>query len=522
MERRLPLWREAEHSLSVALVNPPTITAPASLSYYGAVPPLGLAYVAAAAREAGHAVTLIDATGEALERRRPWSTGVGEMVLQGLDTDEILARVPPGTDVVGVSHMFLHQWPWLHGFLGAARRRFPEAKLVVGGENATAYRHAIFAATNAPDVCVLGEAEETFVALLSTIARGAPLDEVAGIAYREGGGFVQTGPRMRIGDVDAIARPAWDLVPVEAYLRRGLSAGVDRGRSMPVLTSRGCPYRCTFCSSPSMWTTRYTRRDPEKVLDEIEALRDRFGITNVELSDLTAMLTKEWILELCTAVRRRRLGVTLQLPTGTRSEAIDREAAEAMLAAGVRNFTYAPESGSERVLSAVKKRVKLDRLRMSLRDVVRAGIVTHGSIIIGFPGETFADLAATWRLTQRLADDGLHTLGVMIFTPYPGSAIYEELRDSGRIREDDAWLYGALLRSAGGGRSHHEHLSSWHLGTLQLAMLLTFFARQYLRRPGRVVDVLRNLAASRQHSVMDQFLATKLRQLRERVGRRIE
>ena len=102
------------------------------------------------------------------------------------------------------------------------------------------------------------------------------------------------------------------------------------------------------------------------ILDEIEALRDRFGITNVEFSDLTAMLTKEWILELCTAVRRRRLGVTLQLPTGTRSEAIDRAAAEALLAAGVRNFTLAPDAGPARVPRA-------GTTRGTTRPLVRSG-----------------------------------------------------------------------------------------------------------------------------------------------------
>ncbi len=251
------------------------------------------------------------------------------------------------------------------------------------------------------------------------------------------------------------------------------------------------------------------------VVDEIEGLRDRYGIRNVDLNDLTAMLTKDWILELCEEVEARGLNVTLQLPSGTRSEAIDQEAAEAMFRAGVRNFTYAPESGSEEVLRRIKKRVKLPSLRRSLRGAISAGLQTHASIIIGFPGERWQDLWQSWRLSQALADDGLHTLSVMVFAPYPGSALYEELRKSGRLIEDEAWYYGALLRSAGGGRSHHDFLDARALGGIQLAMLLTFFARQYLQRPERLVSIVGNLAKGEQRNVMDQFLATKLRQLRE-------
>lgn len=522
MSVSLPKWSAptvARRPVKVALVAPPTITAPKTLSFYGAVPPLGLAYVAAAAEQAGHKVEVVDATGEGLERLRPWSTGVGEMVLQGLDTPEILERFE-GPEVLGISHLFLHQSDWLRGFVAAARRRWPEVLIVLGGENATAHAGA-WMARGEVDCCVLGEGEQTFEALLAAVAelpeeasrtqRSTAIASLPGLWGSAGKG--PASPRNR--NLDTVAEPAWHHFPVEAYLAAGKSGGVDRGPSMPVLTSRGCPFRCTFCSAPTMWGTRYERRSVRAVVDEIEGLQDRYGIRNVDLNDLTAMLTKDWILELCEEVEARGLNVTLQLPSGTRSEAIDEEAAEAMFRAGVRNFTYAPESGSEEVLRRIKKRVKLPSLRRSLRGAISAGLQTHASIIIGFPGERWQDLWQSWKLSQALADDGLHTLSVMVFAPYPGSALYEELRKSGRLIEDEAWYYGALLRSAGGGRSHHDFLDARALGGIQLAMLLTFFARQYLQRPERLLSIAGNLAKGEQRNVMDQFLATKLRQLRE-------
>jgi radical SAM superfamily enzyme YgiQ (UPF0313 family) len=526
--RRLPLQgaaptdREgvaaAPRPLSVCLVRPPIITAPRSFSYYGAVPPLGLAYVAAAARIAGHDVQVIDAAGSALDEHRPYPTSVGTLALTGLDVDEVVSRVDPAAAVVGISHLFLHEWPWVARLLGALRARFPGAVLVCGGENATAFADEMLAQAPALDACVLGEGEATFIDLLAAVAAGLPLSGVAGLAVRGEGAARRTPRRARIADVDGVARPAWDLFPIARYLARRSQGGVDRGASMPVLTSRGCPYICTFCSSPEMWTTRYTRRDPEDVVDEIADLVARYGVENVDIHDLTSLLTKEWTLELVDAMERRGLRISFQLPSGTRSEAVDQEVAERLHRAGCRNFTYAPESGSVRTLRLIEKKVKLDALRASARASVRAGLKTHANLIIGFPHETLADLADTFRLSQDLAGDGIHSVSVMLFAPYPGSALYRALRDEGRIVLGDRYYYSSLQRSGGSVSGYHPRLGRRTLTGLQLVMLASFFARQYATRPRRVVEVVQNLGRSRQETVMDQFLARKLAQLAVAIG----
>ncbi|MCA9695222.1 MAG: radical SAM protein [Nannocystaceae bacterium] len=500
--------------LRVCLIHLPTITAPRSLSYYDATPPLGLAYLAASTRAAGYEVDVIDATGEGFGRLHRRATGVGDVLVQGLSIAEITARIDEGVAVVGVSNMFLHQWPLLRELIAAIRARLPAVTIVAGGENATALWEHMLGESPGLDVCVLGEGERTFTSLLAALAAGAPLSSVPSIAYRDGARATRTPAGPRIDDLDAIPPPAWELFPVAAYLDQGHGSGVARGRSLPLLTSRGCPYRCTFCSSPAMWTTRYLRRDPERVVDEIAAYVRRYQITNVDLNDLTAMLTKDWILEFCAAMQRRGLGVSWQLPSGTRSEAVDREAAEALHAAGCRNFCYAPESGSEATLSRIKKRVKLPRLRSSLQDALAAGLTTHASIIIGFPHERGRDLWATYRFVLRMAVDGLHTVAVMVFAPYPGSEEYAALREQGRLTLDEAYYYSSLLRASSGLRSYNPRIGSRRLFAIQLGLLVSFFAVQYTLRPWRLGRVAWNLARGRHESVMDQFLATKLRHLK--------
>ena len=512
--------RQAKHGLSVCLVRPPVLTAPRSLSYYGAVPDLGLAYVAAAVRAAGHRVEVIDGAGLALDRFSPFVTSVGTLRLQGLDIDAIVERIPDDAEVIGFTHMFLHEWGLLRRLLERTRQRFPDALLVAGGENASAFHADMLEQSPALNACIRGEGEAAFTELLGRIEAGQTLEHAPSVAIRRGVNVVANPALPRLRELDALPWPAWDLLPVKAYLDRRLGSGVDRGPSMPVLTSRGCPYRCTFCSSPQMWTTRYVRRDPQRVLDEIEWLQRQYGITNVNINDLTALLTKRWLLEFCQAIEDRGLRFTWQLPSGTRSEAVDAEAARALVAAGCRNFCYAPESGSPAELRRIAKRVDPRALRRSLRSAVDAGMTTQASIIIGIPGQDRNDLWKTYRYILDLARDGLHTLSVLVFAPYPGSEEFDRLRRAQKLVPDDIWIYGSLLRSAGGTRTHHETLSARTLGALQLGFLISFFLVQFSLRPHRALEVLGNVLTGSHETVLETFLTAKRRQLWAELGDR--
>jgi radical SAM superfamily enzyme YgiQ (UPF0313 family) len=169
-----------------------------------------------------------------------------------------------------------------------------------------------------------------------------------------------------------VPRPAWDLVPVDAYLDQDDPFGVARGRSMPVMATRGCPYRCSFCSSPQMWTTRYVVREPADVADEIAEHVARHQVENIDFCDLTAITKRQWSLDFCDALEARRLDLTWQLPVGTRAEALDVEVLQRLYDTGCRNVTYAPESGSERMLEVFDKRVSLPHILESVRAAHRS------------------------------------------------------------------------------------------------------------------------------------------------------
>jgi anaerobic magnesium-protoporphyrin IX monomethyl ester cyclase len=475
-------------------------------------PPIGLAYLAAAARAAGHGVTVIDAVGEAPTNSSPLEDD--RLSVRGLTADEIVARIPADTDVLGVSCMFSQDWPYVKRVLRALRARFPRALIVAGGEHVTALPEVVL--EEVVDYCVVGEGEETLVELLDAIRDRRPLAEVPGLVTRDANAAVtRTEPRARVADVDSLPLPAWDLFPLEAYLGAGYGFGVDRGRGMPILATRGCPYRCTFCSSPTMWTTRWSARDPAKVLDEIRGYIERYGATNFDFYDLTAIIKREWIIAFCRLVKASGLEFTWQLPTGTRSEAIDEEVSRLLFATGCRNITYAPESGSPSELQRIKKKVKLDAMKRSMRAATRQGIYVKSNIVFGFPGQTRRELWESMRFIVDMAALGVRDTMVYLFCPYPGSEMYRELRAAGRIGPPNDEYFKALTCYAdlSQGLTWTDHLTGRQLAWARLGGQLLFYVVSYLVRPWRSVQTAYHVAIRRHESPMERALGGFARRL---------
>jgi radical SAM superfamily enzyme YgiQ (UPF0313 family) len=503
----------------VTLIKPPTVVNMGSLSFHNSLPPLGLAYISAVAKAAGHRVDVIDAPGEDIDTYHPVRHGKITLYTHGLSLPEIVDRISSESNVVGITNMFLHEWPLIKSLIRLVREKLPKALIVMGGETPTAFWWRMLEESPELDCCVLGEGEFTFEELLATVDKGGKIADVASIAYRGEDGKPQKSSvtRKRIKSIEQIPRPDWEAFRVEAYLSREYSSGVKRGRSLPMISSRGCPFQCTFCSSPAMWTTRYVTRTPEDVADEIQHYIERYGITNVDFHDLTSMLTKKWILRFVEVVEKRGLKFSWQLPSGTRCEALDAEALDALYRSGCRNLSYSPESGSDEILKDIKKRVKLPVLMSSVRAAVERGIVTNVNFILGLPGEKWDDTWETYKLIVQLALAGAHSTAVMVFSPYPGSALFEEIYKAGKIQLDDEFYYGSLLRSGKTTVSYNEDMSPAQLVVVQLAMLATFFGIEYATRPQRLVKTLFNFVSKRsQETNMEQFLGTKLLYWRKR------
>ena len=498
---------------TITLIRPPSLVGRFALTL-NATPPLSLTCLASSLCAAGHLVRIIDAVGEGLDQVRPGYRP--NILVHGLDVDAIVARVEPGCLFLGISCMFSHEWPLVRELIAALSSAHPGVPIVLGGEHASAAPE--FALEDAPGLtcCAIGEGEETAVALAAALLDGTPLTRVEGLCVRTAGGPLHTPRRGRIRAVDDLPPPRWDLVPFEAYLSRGLSFGVARGRTLPLLASRGCPYRCTFCSNEHMWTTRYVARDPRRVVDEIEQAVQDWRIDAVDFYDLTAIVKRSWILEFCRLLMERNLHVTWQLPSGTRSEALDADVLQVMAAAGCRNVSYAPESGSPRVLERIRKQINLSHMEASMRAAVELGLNVKANVMIGFPGERRDELLETMAFLLRMARAGVHDVSVWTFAPYPGSELFEELRAAGAIAALSDDYFASLLSYSDlvGAVSYNAGMTSRELEQWRVAGMALFYAANWTVRPLRPLRTLAHIATGRYESRLEMSLGNVIRRLR--------
>jgi len=398
--------------------------------------PLGLAYISAAIKRAGFSTHIIDAVGEAPTTR----TGYYKGYLVGMRLEEIAARIPAGTKLVGITVVFTHEWPAVAHLTRLIKARLPETEIVLGGEHVTSMPEFCMM-TSPADYVVMGEGEETIVELMDALKNGNDVSDILGIGYRAGDSLQINSRRQRREAVDDIAWPDWAPFDVRAYHQNRFVGGMYSDQlTMPILATRGCPYQCTYCSAPNMWLPRWIPRDPIKVVDEIEHYMNAYGARNFPFQDLTAIIQKDWIRDFCQEILRRDLKFTWQLPTGTRSEAIDPEIAKLLKASGMTSMAYAPESGSETTRKFIKKKMKTGRLFDSIDAAVSADLNVATFLVIGFPHDNAENLAENYEFIDRLADHGITDLSVGFYMALPGTELFHSLYDSGRIRLDRAYF----------------------------------------------------------------------------------
>jgi radical SAM superfamily enzyme YgiQ (UPF0313 family) len=494
----------------VSLVRCPTVT---NVDAFGqdAVPPLGLAYIAAALRAAGHDVTAVDAVGEGLDRytRLDWTPFT---LIHGLGETEIVARVTPGAELIGLSCMFSVEWIAVRNLATALRRAFPHALIVLGGEHATACPEYSLLDCAAADICVLGEGEETIVEVANALAGQTSMHEVPGLAIRDGGDVRRTAPRRRIRALDDIPWPDWSAFPITNYLDNRLSFGADLGRSMPILASRGCPYQCTFCSSPQMWTTLWKARTPALLLAEMKHYMERYSVTNFDFYDLTAIVDKKWIISFTELLVAEGLDITWQLPSGTRSEAIDATVCGLLYRSGCRIINYAPESGSAPELKRIKKMVKPDRMLTSMRAAHAAGLEIKANFIMGLPHSSWADVRRTFGFLARAAAAGVDHVSAFPFSPYPGSELFDDLRREGRVTLDETYFKSLLAYTdPQHSISYTEFIGSRTLSFLCLGAVAFFYAVSWTLRPRRAAKLLLRIVRQDSSTKLTTALQTRRR-----------
>lgn len=319
-------------------------------------------------------------------------------------------------------------------YLSKIKELIPNVLTVIGGPHATFLPYETLRSSKGLDVVVRGEGEETVVDLMDKYSRKEHkgLAEVRGIVYRDGSRLIANPPRPLIENLDSLPFPARHLVPYEKYRYGKYVLGT-------IVSSRGCPYSCTFCSSSLLMGKKFRARSPRNVVDEIEELVYKYKVSYVEFLDDTYTLNKKRAVEIAREIRRRKLDI--KYVVSSRVNIVDKAMLVELKKSGCDMIYYGVESASQRILDKMKKGTTVEQAERAIRATKEVGIKCTASFIIGYPGETLEEIDRTIKFSIKLDPDYSQ---YSILTPYPGTPIFHELSEKGLIDTYDWDKYTIL------------------------------------------------------------------------------
>jgi anaerobic magnesium-protoporphyrin IX monomethyl ester cyclase len=306
------------------------------------------------------------------------------------------------------------------------KRTNPNCKIVLGGPHVHIYPEETIN-LDCVDYLIQGEGELAVLELLDALVGKRTIDSVSGIVYKDNGTFIDKGIAPKIPDLDQVPYPDRRFLPIKHY-------GSLLGRSnliTTMFTSRGCPYKCTFCDRPMSPTISGFRwRSAGNVVDEMEECVE-LGISEILIYDDTFSVRKDRVLEICDEILARGLKVTWDVRAHVNT--VNAELLRMMKKAGCDRIHYGVESGNDRMLKVIKKNSTIKKVKKAFRETHEAGIEALAYFMIGQQTETVSDIFDTMQLSKELKPDYCH---FTIFCPYPATEIYNEGLSKGFIKED--------------------------------------------------------------------------------------
>ena len=378
-------------------------------------PPLGLGYLATHLKRAGLKTAIVDlrkpktkpqALEEALKEHRPKVAGIQAYSRDINEVRETLELI--------------------RATLGEA------CTVVAGGPHVSTFEAETFSHFPELDYAIAGEGEVSFPALVRMVLGDGSVSpqDIPGLIYRDDGDVV-VNPRRYVENLDDLGFPDRELLDVKAYRAEAFGGGFSKyAPATTALATRGCPMNCAFCCVNSIMGRRIRVRSVEHVIEELAMLQDRYGFREVKFVDDFFAGSKSYILSLADAYRRRGLNLAVSFACGLHPSLINDETLTAMKSMGVYEIQVAIESGSNRILERIGKRITVELAFEKVKLIRRHGFSTVGYFLLGFPGETLDDIRATIRLSRRLPLDRAH---FNTFCPFPGSPIYDELKRAGKL-----------------------------------------------------------------------------------------
>ena len=456
--------------MKITLISPPWALSEhygLTLPEVGSVEePLGLAYIAAVLGKKGHQCRIIDAFGEQMDQKR---------------FRELISRDDGDLYGVTASTPMIKRTTEAVKIINEVK---PDAPVMIGGPHIGAMlkveRHEeLFSAGAKIDYAIYGEGELTVPELVEKIESGQSTADIDGLIINEGGRITVNKPRKVIDDLDSIPFPARHLLPRDVY-----HPSISRYKRSPVrsiIISRGCPYKCIYCSNRYVFGPRIRSRKPKHIVDEIQSLVENFGVREVRFWDDTFTLNKRLVMELCRELVDRKLDV-LWTCFG-RLDNVDPEMLEAMKKAGCWQIDYGVESGNDRVLKTIKKGFTTKQALEGFTLTRKHGINARSNFILGLPGDTLETIEDT--INFALACDA-NMAGFFLPQAYPGTELYDIAVKENALTTDDWSKYIVV-------GDEPSYLNP-RIGSVEKLKALQRKAyRKFYRRPKIIIRALRDI-----------------------------
>jgi anaerobic magnesium-protoporphyrin IX monomethyl ester cyclase len=421
---------------------------PYSNSHY-VVPPVNLGYLATALRKDKHEVVILD--------------GVKDRIDQHLLAARMRHLKP---DVIGIS-VFSCDVKTVQGYVATLRQRFPGTKIILGGPHISGVSQELYDDFPNIDYAIGGEAEIGFPMLLRNLKSGNQAG-IPGLIYRKDSRVV-VNPSYFEPDLDKLGLPAWDLIDPRIYPQAPQGAVFRHFPIAPMIMTRGCPYRCTYCAGKVVTGGVLRRRSLSNVMEEVALLYHKYGIRELHIIDDTFTLDRALVEGFCHELIRQRIRITYTFPNGVRLNTLDEPLLRLLKKTGCYAMSVGVESGDQRILNDMKKALTLPLIEEKIALIDRLGIDVNGFFIVGYPTENRTSIRRTIDFAKRLRLKRAHFSS---FLPLPGTEITEHLKHQGVIKKLD---YNRLFYSdvpyAPPGMTRRE------LKNLQRRAFLEFYLR---------------------------------------------
>ena len=378
--------------------------------------PLGLTYIAAALEKDGHNIKIID------------------MNEKKISYDDLRASLKEDIDVIGITGMITEYHKILR-IIESIKNKFPDKKVILGGPLATTVPQQLLKESKV-DFIVMGEGENTIPALISAIEHDSDITKIRGISYKNGEQVIINKPVEQIDDIDLIPFPARHLLDMGKYIKNHFETfgfeidNFDEIRSTNLISSRGCPYDCTFCFK-DMWGYKWRERSAENIIAEMELLNEDYNVNGFFFLDDTFVLDKKRVFKFASLLKKSDLDIIWYC--NGRVNLMQKNMLKAMHDAGCVGIAYGIESGNQSILDSMKKNNTIEQTKTAIKWTKKVGIKVTGYFMIGMLDETRENIEDTINFAKNL---DLDFYGFSLVTPLPGTELYAKAMDRGLIKTD--------------------------------------------------------------------------------------